>query len=288
MDIGYAGALAGGVLTLLSPCSAVLLPAFFAYAFTSDRAIIGRTVVFLAGLLTTLVPLGVAASTLGMFFAEHREVVVLVASLVVIVLGVTQVLGISLPLPGRRQSAGRAGSVGAVYLLGTVYGVAGVCSGPILGSVLAVAAAGGNALYGGTLLAIYALGMVLPVLVLSVLWQRFELGRRHWLKPRVISVGPITTTVTSVVSGGIFIGLGILLLLTSGTANLGGVLTIEAQYRSETAIQAWSRSVPDLVVVLVLAVLVGSAAVALNRLPRRERAAEPTTQDAPSRGRASR
>jgi cytochrome c-type biogenesis protein len=30
MTIGYAGALIGGVLTLLSPCSAMLLPAFFA------------------------------------------------------------------------------------------------------------------------------------------------------------------------------------------------------------------------------------------------------------------
>src|SRR5699024_8166316 len=160
-DIGYAGALVGGVLTLLSPCSAVLLPAFFAYAFTSEQAIIGRTFVFLAGLLTTLVPLGVAASTLGMFFAEHRSTVVLVAAVVVSARVLVQLLGIPLPLPGRRVSGGRTGTVGAVYLLGTVYGVAGVCSGPILGSVLAVAAAGGNPLYGGTLLAIYALGMVL-------------------------------------------------------------------------------------------------------------------------------
>lgn len=31
--IGLFGALAAGVLSLLSPCSALLLPAFFAYAF---------------------------------------------------------------------------------------------------------------------------------------------------------------------------------------------------------------------------------------------------------------
>lgn len=35
MVVGLLGALVGGVLTLLSPCSVMLLPAFFSYAFTS-------------------------------------------------------------------------------------------------------------------------------------------------------------------------------------------------------------------------------------------------------------
>ncbi len=33
-QIGLLGAFLGGVLALLSPCSALLLPSFFAYAFT--------------------------------------------------------------------------------------------------------------------------------------------------------------------------------------------------------------------------------------------------------------
>lgn len=249
----------------------MLLPAFFAYAFSSDRAIIGRTLVFLAGLLTTLVPLGLAASTLGMFFSQHRGTVVAVASVVVIVLGLMQALGIPIPLPGWRQRRAQTGSVVAVYLLGTVYGVAGVCSGPVLGSLLAVAAAGGNAFYGGTLLGIYALGMVVPVLVLSVLWQRFDLGRRRWLAPRPIEVGPIRTTVTSLVSGAVFVGLGVLLMLTGGTASLGGLLSVDDQFRTESAVQAWSRSIPDLLVVVVFVVVVGVVAVVLNRWPRRDR-----------------
>ena len=35
MDIGYLSAFLGGLLSLLSPCSIMLLPAFFAYAFNS-------------------------------------------------------------------------------------------------------------------------------------------------------------------------------------------------------------------------------------------------------------
>ncbi len=54
--IGYLGAFLGGVLTLLSPCSALLLPAFFAYAFASPARLLGRTAVFYAGLAGVLAP----------------------------------------------------------------------------------------------------------------------------------------------------------------------------------------------------------------------------------------
>ncbi|BAS07616.1 biogenesis protein [Arthrobacter sp. Hiyo4] len=58
MVIGYAGAFLGGILTLLSPCSALLLPAFFAYAFSTKTRLVARTALFYLGLLSTLVPLG--------------------------------------------------------------------------------------------------------------------------------------------------------------------------------------------------------------------------------------
>jgi cytochrome c biogenesis protein CcdA len=40
----------------LSPCSALLVLAFFAYAFQSRRRLLAKTVVFYVGLATTLVP----------------------------------------------------------------------------------------------------------------------------------------------------------------------------------------------------------------------------------------
>ena len=271
IDIGYAGALLGGVATVLSPCSAVLLPAFFAYAFASRTALLGRSLLFFAGLLTTLVPLGVAASSVGRLLIEQREGVVLVASGLVIVLGLFQLLGVPLPLPGRSRQDKDPGSALAVYLLGAVYGVAGVCSGPILGSVLAVAAVKSNLAYGGLLLGIYALGMVLPVMVLAALWEAFDLGRRGWLRPRPIRLGPIRTTLTSVISGAIFVAIGVLLLLTDGTTNLGGILTIDDQFRSEAAIQTWASAVPDLAVIAVItAAAVVVVVLAGRRKPRQE------------------
>ena len=56
VEVAYLAAFLGGVLSLLSPCSALLLPAFFAYAFQSRRRLSEKTVVFYVGLATTLVP----------------------------------------------------------------------------------------------------------------------------------------------------------------------------------------------------------------------------------------
>lgn len=254
IDIGYAGAFLGGVLTLLSPCSAILLPAFFAYAFGSPTKLLGRTTVFYAGLVTMLVPMGVAASSLGALMTRNRGVLVMVMSVTVIVLGVVQLLGVGLRLPGVRTSpvpSKDPGSVVSVYLLGTVYGVAGVCSGPILGSLLAVAAVGSDLVYGGVLLAVYALGMVVPMVVLAALWDRLQVSSRSWLRPKPLRVGPVRTTTTGAVSGALFIAIGTLLLATAGTANLGGLLTIDQQYAVESAVTRWSQHVSDITVVLV-------------------------------------
>lgn len=53
-DPGVLVAFLGGLLALLGPCSALLLPAFFAYSFTSRTRLLGRTALFYAGLCLTL------------------------------------------------------------------------------------------------------------------------------------------------------------------------------------------------------------------------------------------
>src|SRR5215218_7163759 len=72
VEVSFLASFLGGLLSLLSPCSALLLPAFFAYAFQSRGELVGRTAVFYLGLCATLVPLGMgisAASALVYGFA---------------------------------------------------------------------------------------------------------------------------------------------------------------------------------------------------------------------------
>lgn len=268
--IGLAGAFLGGMLTLLSPCSAVLLPSFFAYAFGGRTTVVARTGVFYLGLTVTLVPLGVAASTVGAFFNSHRDALVLVLSGVVITFGVLQVLGVSFGLLRRRSTSGPASGgtgVAQIFVLGTVYGVAGVCSGPILGSVLAVAGLGGSPTYGGLLLAVYALGMCVPLLVLALLWENLDVNRRRWFVPRPIAIGPIRTSSTAVIAGTLLIGVGVLLLASGGTANLGGIVGVNDQFSIEQWAGRVGERVPDAALLIGVMTLV-VAGVLARRLRR--------------------
>ncbi|MGO2540497.1 MAG: cytochrome c biogenesis CcdA family protein [Specibacter sp.] len=288
MDIGYTGAFLGGILTLLSPCSVMLLPAFFAYAFASPTKLLGRTALFYAGLLTTLVPLGLLAGLVGSLVMQNRNVLITVAAGVVMVIGVLQIIGVQFPGLSRRAGADGTSAV-SVFVLGSVYGVAGVCAGPILGSVLAVAAAGGNPLYGGFMLAIFALGMALPLGILSLFWTRFRLGERGWLKPRRFQLGPWKNSVWMVVSGFLSIGIGVLLLSTQGTASLGGVLGIDAQFEAESWVVGISSKISNVGFgVAALLVLLAAGGVYLWRSRRAEHDAERRADHDAGRERSSR
>jgi cytochrome c biogenesis protein CcdA len=269
IEIGYLAAFLGGVLTLISPCSALLLPSFFAYAFDRPSALLGRTAVFYAGLAATLVPLGVGASYATGLFFDHRATIVVVAGWVLIAFGILTLLGggVAFGAAQRAQGrfAGRTGT-GAVFGLGAVYGFAGFCSGPILGAVLTVAAADGRPLRGGALLAVYAFGMAGPLFLLALGWDRFDLGSRRWLRGRQLRLGRLRLHSTSLVSGLLFVAIGVFFLRTDGTA--GGVPGLPSSVDAEQAAQLWLRQVADVVPDVAVLGVVGlvAAGVLLWRL----------------------
>ncbi|MFE5245115.1 MULTISPECIES: cytochrome c biogenesis CcdA family protein [unclassified Streptomyces] len=268
-DIGYFAALLGGLLALLSPCGALLLPAFFAYSAGTASRLLARTGIFYAGLATTLVPLGAAGSYAGRLLHGHRDALVLGAGWLIIALGLAQILGLG--FASRRIAAvgGRIRPTTAlsVYALGAVHGLAGFCAGPILGSVLTVAAVSGSPVYGGLLLAVYALGMAVPLFVLALLWERFDLGHRAWLRGRPLHVGRFGLHSTSLLSGLLFIGLGALFLVYDGSAALPGLLDADASFAVEQWAQRLGERVPDAaaLMALVAVVLVGLTVQAVRR-----------------------
>lgn len=245
MSLGLTGALLGGILTLLSPCSVMLLPAFFAYAFSSRGRMLAMTGVFYLGLITTLVPLGLLAGSVGAFFSVHRSTIITVISIIVILLGLAMAAGVPMPDLMRGETGTRSpDSPLSVYLLGTVYGLAGVCTGPLLGAVLAMAAFGGSALYGAMMLLAFAVGMVVPLLLLALVWQSVPTVR--WLvRPRELVIGRWRNAYTTIVSGLFTAAVGVLMLLTQGTTSLGGLLSADAQSGLEQTVAEWSLSVTD-------------------------------------------
>src|SRR5918994_969268 len=244
VEASFLSSFLGGLLSLLSPCSALLLPAFFAYAFQSRGVLVGRTAVFYLGLCATLVPLGMGISAVSLLVYGHRSTLITISGLIIIGLGVVQALGGGFAFgPIERLRGGISGSsLLATFSLGAVYGFAGFCSGPILGAVLTVAAASGSALRGAGLLATYAAGMAAPLFIMSLLWDRLDLGRRRWLRGREISLGALRLHTTSLLSGPMFVAIGVLFIFSEGTSGLEGLYASGGATDLAFSVERWVGS----------------------------------------------
>jgi cytochrome c biogenesis protein CcdA len=282
-------AFAGGTLALLSPCSALLVPAFFAYAFPSRGQLMLRTAIFLAGLAAVLIPVGLGVGALGSLINERRAEVTLIAGLLLIAIGLYQLVIGGFEVPGTAGLMGRVSGDSAIatFTLGAVYGIAGFCAGPILGGVLTIAATSGGALTGGALLFVYALGMAVPLFALALLWERIG----PWARARVSAgewrIGRWSRPRVTVISSLMFIALGILFIIFQGSNALTGVYesfgASDVSAELETTVSAAIRDRGELVTTGIALAVVTVVVLAIRR--RRRRDSE--TQSAKSTSRAS-
>lgn len=243
VEASFLVAFFGGILSLLSPCSALLLPAFFAYAFQGGE-LVKRTGLFYLGLAATLVPLGMGISAVSTLFYGYRDVLIPAAGAMIIAFGVLQILGRGFtfgPLT-RLQGKIQGDAATSTFALGAVYGFAGFCSGPILGAVLTVAAASGQVLQGAGLLAVYAAGMAAPLFFMALFWDRFDLGGRRWLRGRELSLGSLRVHTTSLVSGLMFILIGAAFIVYQGTSALEGFYDANGATDLAFAAQQWASN----------------------------------------------
>lgn len=293
VELSLFAAFVGGALALLSPCGALLLPAFFATTVGTRARLLLHGGLFFLGLSVTLVPLGLGASFLGSLLTSHRDLLITVAGWLIIVFGLLQVVGLGFDLsrllPGvqtTRSAAHRKGSVVRSILLGTVSGVAGFCSGPILGAVLTMAATEPSQVLAGVLLAVYGAGMVVPLVVISALWTRLGSRGRARLRGRAWSVGPVQLHTTSVVTGVLLIVVGVIFLRTNGMASLPQLVPSRILGEMQSAVLAFGSAVPEPVLISVLALGALGAWAAWRRRKNDDDAAQ--EHDAPSRERAGR
>lgn len=259
MDVGLVTAFLGGALALLSPCAALLMPAFFASTAGSGPRLLAHGAVFFTGLLLVLVPLGVGAGALGALFATHRQEIVLAASVLLVVLGIAQLLGFGFDparlLPGAGELRSRAaGATGILktLLLGAASGVAGFCAGPILGAVLTLAAARGDAVSAGALLAVYGAGMVVPLLLIAAGWRRLG-ARRRLLRGRAFTVLGRELHTTSMLTGALILGAGVLFWTTNGLVDAPALLPVAAQAWLQQRTALLAHPLVDILAVLAIA-----------------------------------
>ncbi|EGD55263.1 cytochrome c biogenesis CcdA family protein [Gordonia neofelifaecis] len=258
MDVGLTVAFAGGALSLISPCSALLLPAYFASTAGTGPRLLAHSVVFYSGLLATLLPVGLGVGALGRIFAEHRSAVVDVTAVVLVVFGIVALFGGGLDFAGRlpgldrvRAAAQSRTGIARSLLLGSAAGAASACTGPILGAVLTLAAASGAVVEAGLLLAVYGAGIVVPMLLVAIVWQRFGQRGRTLLHGREFTVAGRTWHTTSVVTGLLLIAAGAAYWLTDGFVGVADPATGGTAARLQDAAESLAR--PSLDIALIVA-----------------------------------
>lgn len=170
-----------GVLSFLSPCVLPLVPPYLTYmsgaSFQQLRAdgagagVLWRRSVFTSlffvlGFSLVFIALGATATAFGQAFRQALPILTPIAGILIIVMGL-HFLGLFriglLERQLRHQGPSAASGPLGGFLLGLAFAVGWTpCIGPVLASVLAVAAGQGTAMEGAGLLGIYSLGLGVP------------------------------------------------------------------------------------------------------------------------------
>jgi cytochrome c biogenesis protein CcdA len=236
-------AVVAGSIALFAPCCiSVMLPAYFASAFQNRRMLVAMTFLFAAGIATVVLPIALGAAVLRQLFTEQHTALYLVMGGLMLALGAYTLLGgkMKLPMPSRRTS-GKAGPLG-VYSLGVFSGVASSCCAPVLAGVIALSGLASSFGLALGLGAAYVFGMVAPLFVVSLFWERFDWRSTRLFRPRSVSwrLGPVRRTVT-----GTALASGVLLALMGvGTLVIG--LTTDGMPSStgwQTEVSVWLQDV---------------------------------------------
>ena len=184
-SISYSAALFAGLLSFFSPCILPLIPAYFTFItgmsldeLTGARSgrvrlqVIGATVSYVLGFSFVFVLMGATASLIGNAIFEYRDAIRITGGILIILLGVHMTgwirfrpLEFEKRLDVKRKPLHFMGT----FFVGMAFGAGwSPCIGPLLGSILIVAGNQDTVAQGIGLLSIYAAGLAIPFLLLSI------------------------------------------------------------------------------------------------------------------------
>lgn len=181
-------AFVAGVIALFAPCCiSVMLPAYFASSFQNRRVLVAMTFLYAAGVATVILPLVMGASLLRQLFVTQHSLIYVGGGVLMLAIAIFTLLGgkLQLPMPSRRASA-KAGPFG-IYSLGAFSGVASSCCAPVLAGVIALSSVAPSFAAALGLGAAYVFGMVAPLFVISLLWERYDWRSSRLFRPRTIT-----------------------------------------------------------------------------------------------------
>ncbi len=189
-DVSIFAALFAGLISFLSPCVLPLVPPYIAYLAGASlerlaeaeaeprlrRDTIVAALLFVFGFSTVFVALGAGASAIGGLMRFYSHELAIIAGIAIIIMGL-HFLGLTpiafLNRQARLDMQRPVGLWGA-YLMGLAFALGWTpCIGPILATILAVAASESTVVKGAGLLAVYSLGLGVPFIVAAFAVEPF-------------------------------------------------------------------------------------------------------------------
>jgi len=201
-DLTLLGAFLGGLVSFLSPCVLPVIPAYVsvvtglgaASVQAGGRAhlaqVLKTSLGFIIGFSTVFVLLGLSVTAAGQVLYANRVLLTRISGLVVLAMALFLLGSLFLKAPWLYQEArwhpqlDRFGPF-AAPVAGVAFGFGWTpCIGPVLTSVLAVAASSGDLGRGTAMLIAYSAGLAVPFLAAALALDRvagaFQLVKRHF------------------------------------------------------------------------------------------------------------
>ena len=180
-DLSYVYVVTAGLLSFLSPCVLPIVPGYLCFmAGTSldkldlnareiKRDVFYYSLCFVIGFSTVFIILGASATVISGLMFEYLDYLRVAGGIVIIIFGIHFMQLIQIPLLNQELRVQvqnyKPGVVGS-YIIGLSFAFGWTpCIGPILGSVLSVAASSETISQGVFLLFLYSMGLGIPFLL---------------------------------------------------------------------------------------------------------------------------
>ena len=213
----------GGLLSFLSPCVLPLVPGYLCFAAgigfeelsdADENVIWGRilpgALAFVAGFSVVFISLGAGAAAINPFILGHKDLLAQIAGVFIVILGLHMAgifrisflqreLRVTKPV-NNDESKGEKQLLTA-FGLGLAFAFGWTpCIGPILGSILVLAATEESINKGILLLSSYSLGFALPFIFSGYLIQKFLIFSKNFKKNigLVSKIGGIILLITGI------------------------------------------------------------------------------------------
>lgn len=278
--------LAGAVALFAPCCIMVLFPAYLSAAVRNSRwRLVPLTLIFGAGIAVVLVPITLGLGILTRALLRYHGALYVAGGVLMLVLAVLALSGRGWTLPIMRGSPDvQRTDSGGVFVLGVFSGAASACCAPVLAAVLTLSTLAPSLIQGVGIGLAYVFGMVFPLVVLALAWDRLGARGRDRLKGRERRLRlwgrTLTVTTLDLLAAAMFSVMGLALIVIGIT---GTTLAPTAQANIGVWLQdrlipfvGWLEPVPDVIIGLTL-IAFAAAAIAISGRRRK-----PATDDEPS------